>query len=354
MEEYNSLKEVAEEIKKSDEKVSLIYAFNGTGKTRLSIEFKKLVTEEKGEDTIKHIVYYNAFTEDLFTWDNDLENDSKRKLKIDKNSKFIDLIERQGKEFAVADIFKKFTSSKIEPRIDISTGEVSFSLPTGDNNSIENIKISKGEERIFIWSIFYVLIESIIEELNKNEGDRSTKEFNHINYIFIDDPISSLDDNNAINVAIVLKELILNSENENLRFIITTHHALFYNVLYNEISRNKEIKKKVFYSLKKTEGRYLMEKLKDSPFGYHLMVKDEIKRAIDSNTVERYHFALFRNLLEKTAIYLGYTNWGELITTDNKISEDDRKGYIRRINLFSHNKISEFEYKELNEPEKKC
>lgn len=55
-------------------KVLLIYAFNGTGKTRLSREFKQLVApKEEGEEdnglARDKILYYNAFTEDLFYWD---------------------------------------------------------------------------------------------------------------------------------------------------------------------------------------------------------------------------------------------------------------------------------------------
>ncbi|MFJ1378102.1 hypothetical protein ACILE8_07000 [Capnocytophaga canimorsus] len=38
-----SLTEIAEVLKNSDKKVQLIYAFNGTGKTRLSREFKELI-----------------------------------------------------------------------------------------------------------------------------------------------------------------------------------------------------------------------------------------------------------------------------------------------------------------------
>lgn len=47
----------------------LLYAYNGTGKTRLSMEFKAAGKRKKGisRDTL----YFNAFTEDLFTWDND-------------------------------------------------------------------------------------------------------------------------------------------------------------------------------------------------------------------------------------------------------------------------------------------
>lgn len=349
MEEYSSLKEIAQKIKDSNKKITLLYAFNATGKTRLSMEFKNIANKSKDDEIIKHVVYYNAFTEDLFSWDNDLENDSDRKLKINKNSSFIDLIERQGKENEIAERFKEFTSSKIEPNINTNTGEITFCLPTGDEEIIGNIKISKGEESIFIWSVFFVLMETIISELNIDEVcDRSTDEFNFIQYIFIDDPVSSLDDNHVIEIAIALRNLIIQSKSEDLKFVISTHHALFYNILYNEFYRTRDIRtnKKGFYVLKKYEGGYCLTDQKDSPFAYHLFIKTEIQKAIIENRVERYHFMLFRNLLEKTAVYLGYDNWGELIVGEG-VSEENRKGYIRRINLYSHNKISGMEYKEL-------
>ena len=87
-----SLNEIAKKLKDNDNKVQLIYAFNGTGKTRLSREFKNLVSpkdDEEVEETgllNKKILYYNAFTEDLFYLDNDLENDSYRKLIIIPNA----------------------------------------------------------------------------------------------------------------------------------------------------------------------------------------------------------------------------------------------------------------------------
>lgn len=314
MKEYDSLAEIAQRIKDSNKKVTLLYAFNATGKTRLSMEFKNLVNEVKDDEVIKHVIYYNAFTEDLFSWDNDFDNDSERKLKINKNSNFIDLVERQGKENEISERFKEFTSSKIEPNININTGEVTFSLPTGDEETVENIKISKGEESIFIWAVFFVLIETIIAELNIDEiSDRSTDEFNAIQYIFIDDPVTSLDDNHLIQLAISLKETITNSRAEELRFIITTHHALFYNVLFNEFKSERGIKdnKKEYWLLQKNENRYLLDKQNDSPFGYHLFIKEIIQKAIDDNLVEKYHFMLFRNLLEKTASFLGYNNWGD-------------------------------------------
>lgn len=343
MEEYSSLSEIAQRIKNSNKKVTLLYAFNATGKTRLSMEFKNLVNVSKDDEVIKHVVYYNAFTEDLFVWDNDLENDNERKLKINKKSSFIKLIERQGKENEIAERFKEFTSSKIEPNINTSTGEIAFSLPTGDEEAIENIKISKGEESIFIWTVFFVLMETIIAELNIDEiSDRSTDEFNAIQYIFIDDPISSLDDNHAIDIALELKHIIDSSKNETLHFIISTHHSLFYNVLHTELTKAK----KFWFS--KNEDKYSIVELKNNktPFGYHLMLKDELKRAIENNTIKRYHFNLMRNLLEKTAHFLGYDSWKDLI------NEEDKDSYIKRINLYSHSNHSALEVKELEHHEK--
>lgn len=58
-------------------KVQLIYAFNGNGKTRLSSTLKELVDpkgDDRPDDHLPKILYYNAFTEDLFYWDNDLES----------------------------------------------------------------------------------------------------------------------------------------------------------------------------------------------------------------------------------------------------------------------------------------
>ncbi len=102
-----TLTEIARDLKGSPKKVQLIYAFNGTGKTRLSREFKELLEAEidtqDGDDTEaselsrKNILYYNAFTEDLFYWDNDLNGDEDRKLKIHPNAFTKWVLEDQGR-----------------------------------------------------------------------------------------------------------------------------------------------------------------------------------------------------------------------------------------------------------------
>lgn len=356
MNTYNSLDEVVENIKNRKEKLVVLYGFNGTGKTRLSTLFKEKVQNEHNKEKRK-IFYYNAYTEDLFNWDNDLDGGIEKKIKI-KSSSFINLIKDFGKEKEISEKFKEITRSRIEPNIDISTSEVTFTLPTGDDNSIKNIKISRAEESAFIWALFYVLIETAINELSLEINERSTDEFNNIEYIYIDDPVSSFDDNHIIELAVDLIELItkaIKDNNLSIKFIISTHHTLFYNILYNE-AKNK-IKQRICYFLKKDEKQplYLLEEEKDNIITYHLKIKKEIEEAIKEKKVEKYHFMLFRNLLEKTANYLGYKNWGDLINLiiGDKITDDNRDAYIRRINLYSHMKFSEFEYSELENQEKK-
>ncbi len=93
-----ALSDIAQELKDSKQKVQLIYAFNGTGKTRLSKEFAKLFQAEEGGLTRDKILYYNAFTEDLFYWDNDLDGNRDFKLKIQPNSFISWIIQEQGQD----------------------------------------------------------------------------------------------------------------------------------------------------------------------------------------------------------------------------------------------------------------
>ena len=65
---------------------ALVFAYNGTGKTRLSYDFAHY---DRVEGSPQHTLYYNAYTEDLFTWDNDLENNTERHLLINQDSALI-------------------------------------------------------------------------------------------------------------------------------------------------------------------------------------------------------------------------------------------------------------------------
>ena len=68
-----SLTQIAQLLIDSQKKVQLIYAFNGTGKTRLSRELKDLISPKEIDSEVEYqskVLYYNAFTEDLFYWNN--------------------------------------------------------------------------------------------------------------------------------------------------------------------------------------------------------------------------------------------------------------------------------------------
>ena len=365
-----SLNEIAKKLKDNGKKVQLIYAFNGTGKTRLSREFKNLVSpkdDEEVEETgllNKKILYYNAFTEDLFYWDNDLENDSYRKLIIRPNAFTKWIFEDQGQDGNVTDIFQRYADQKLTPHFNAryikvddrdiivpAFSEVTFTYERGNDEKSENVKISKGEESCFIWSVFYSLLEQVIGVLSIDKDsiyeERETNQFDKIEYVFIDDPVSSLDDKHLIELAVNLAELIKLDKSE-LKFVITTHNPLFYNVLHNEFKKGTFKK----YFLKKDENNTyeLTTQRNDSPFSYHLFLKFEIEKAIENGELKKYHFNYFRNILEKTATFLGYENWGDLLPKND--DEKNNPYESRIINISSHSKHSADETIELSPADK--
>jgi wobble nucleotide-excising tRNase len=353
-----TLNQLAQTLKDANKKVQLIYAFNGTGKTRLSREFRLLVdpkeveTEEDSEDDsgIK-VLYYNAFTEDLFFWDNDLDADLNRKLTIRPNAftnLALNFLKQQGQDGNIVSNFQHYTNQFITPKFSANFSEVTFSLERGGDDSLENIKISKGEESNFIWCVFYSLLEEVIDILNIPEPqDRSTSAFNYLEYIFIDDPVSSLDDTHLIELAVNIAELIKSSTSE-IKFIITTHNPLFYNVLFNEFNRVQKTKK---WRLEKlNDGTFSLAELSsDSPFSYHLFLLSELEKALQNpNNIQKYHFNFLRNLLEKTSTFLGYNKWEELLP------QESREAYYRRIiNLSSHSKHNGEEISLIDENDKR-
>ena len=344
-----TLAEIAQQLNDANKKVQLIYAFNGSGKTRLSREFKQLVApkgnseDDEALSPREKILYYNAFTEDLFYWDNDLELDTEPKLKIQPNS-FTDwVLKEQGQDLNVITNFQRYANQKLTPHFSEDFSEVTFSLERGDDEHSGNLKISKGEESNFIWSIFYTLLDQVISVLGDTEGEHEANPFDQLEYVFIDDPVSSLDENHLIELAVNLAGLIKASV-PGLKFILSTHSPLFYNVLYNELNA------KTCYLLDcYADGTFaLTEKQGDSnkSFSYHLYLKQTLEQAIAENKVQRYHFTLLRNLYEKTASFLGYPKWSELLP-------DDKQAYLNRIIQFtSHSTLSNEAVSEPSGPEK--
>ena len=350
-----SLDEIAKQLRDSGKKVNLIYAFNGSGKTRLSKVFKNLIAPKENHNseedlTRRKILYFNAFTEDLFYWDNDLLNDTEPKLKIQPNSFIRWLIKDQGDEGKVIGKFHHYCDEKLMPKFDIENNQITFSFARGDDTPEENVKLSKGEESNFIWSIFHTLIEQVVAELNISDpSERTTNEFDELKYIFIDDPVSSLDENHLIQLAVDLAELVKDSP-DTIKFIITTHNPLFYNVLYNELGA------KCGYILRKDENkneneRFDLEEKKggsNKSFSYHLFLRNLLEE-VEPKDIQKYHFMLLRNLYEKTANFLGYSGWSNLLPND-----DARQSYYTRIiNFTSHSTLSNEIIAEPTDTEKK-
>jgi hypothetical protein len=347
MAEFNSIEELAKAVKnklnlsivekakgivaKNKKKIVALYAFNSTGKTRLSNEFE-LLNNEEGEEYKYKVLCYNAFLEDLFKWDN--ENYI---LSFEKKSWVALLIEEEGLEGKIIDNFNTIVTSKIEPSFNLKKGEITFNIASGDNENTENIKCSKSEESILIWSIFFTALESVIEILNDEKENRTTSKFNDLEYVIIDDPVSSIDDTKIISMAVKLVETINSSTNKDVKFFVATHHALYYNILHNAFRRNKDCKYIGYILSKNNAVLELMDQKNDTPFAYHLLVMDEIIKAIDTNNIQKFHFNLFRSLLEKTANFLGYTNF------ENCIAETKRAAFKKVLHLHSHGKLSELE-----------
>ncbi len=336
--QFDSLEEIAGYFRMllEDKKNIMLFAYNGTGKTRLSTEFKKLgrtwnpETGEKTEDTL----YYNAFTEDLFYWDNDLENDTNRFLKLNSDSKFFTGLKELEMESRIRPFLHRY--GDFDFTIDYDNYKISFYRDVnigGISQRVDNIKVSRGEENIFIWCFFLAIVQLVVDKVES---------YNWVKYIYIDDPISSLDDNNAIAVASHLAGLMSDTD---IKVIISSHHTLFYNVLCNEI-RNPE---QLFLQRTAKGEEYILKDTSKTPFFHHVALLKELKNVADSGELYTYHFNILRNILERTASFHGHRDFSACL---RKGQDENSVIYRRIVNLLSHGNYSIFEPKEMVEENK--
>ena len=322
-------------------KVTLIFAYNGTGKTRLSMAFKEQgkTYDSDGQTTARDTLYYNAFTEDLFSWDNDLENDQERVLRMNTASAFFDGLAELEMENRIRPLLHRYCD--FDFTIDYDNGTITFfrdervEQEDGTYETIrhDNIKISRGEESIFIWSFFLAIAQLAID---------GQEAYDWVKYLYIDDPISSLDENNAIAVAAHLARML--KEQERLKAIISSHHTLFFNVLSNEISKARR------YFLSHGGSGHQLRDTGKTPRFYHVAMLKELHRVALSGKLYTYHFTILRSILEKTASFHGFNHFGQIINRD----PDDEYGelHARYVNLLSHGNYSLFEPVEMLEENK--
>ena len=77
----------------------------------------------------------------------------------------------------------------------------------------------------------------------------------------------------------------------------------------------------------------------------------ELENAVSTGQVHKYHFNFIRNILEKTATFLGHGEWHQLLpkTDDGKINPYES----RIINISSHSKHAGEEVTALTEDDKR-
>lgn len=329
--------------------IILLFAFNGTGKTRLSMDFKEkgkfLNKKNVNSQSIGDTLYFNAYTEDLFNWDNDFEGDTDKKLLLNPDTKFFNGLQQLAIEKKINPYLERYAEFDFKVKYD--KWYITFSKNITNNyidkkngetisrtKTIENIKVSRGEETIFIWCFFLAICELAIDDA---EG------YQWVKYIYIDDPISSLDDNNAIAVAVDLARLIRRAKGK-IKCVISSHHALFFNVMCNEL-RTETHKK--FFLHKVDSELYNLQSTDDTPFFHHVAVLSELKKAKESGELYTYHFNAFRAILEKTAAFFGYKDYTQCID-----EFEDKTLYLRAINLLSHGKYSILEPRRMGDDTK--
>ena len=333
---YQSLTTLARRLR-SDVKdfyCVLLYAYNRTGKTRLSMEFKDQ-GKRKGRGT-PDTLYFNAYTEDLFVWHNDLDSDADRHLIINKDSSFFNGLTDLALDETIAGYLSRYADFDFD--IDYDRWIVTFRK--GDD---ERIKISRGEENIFIWCMFMAICERVIDGLPSYEW---------VKHLYIDDPISSLDDNNAIAIACDLASLLrkaairrnTSGEPDPLRMVFSSHHALFFNVMCNELRRTREGQEKIkhkryFLHRPDSEGAFTLRATGDTPYFHHVATLAELQRCSQAGTLYTFHFNALRSILEKTASFLGHEDLRVCLA-----GLQDEALYNRALNLLSHGKYA------INEP----
>jgi hypothetical protein len=322
-----SLSTIATQLKELDENIVLIYAFNSMGKTRISVAYKDAT---KDPESGQHAgVYYNAFSEDLFVWDNDEENDGANirlnVLPSSLNQFHSFLYENHDAVMNKLALYAPSYRFRLNPYDDIEKGieSVTFFLEDDEETAI---KISRGEERIFVWCFFLALLEV--------DGWADVQDA----HIFIDDPVSSLDEHNVFITAETIFQQIENHY-EKKRIIITTHHIGLMSILNNLLTKGEKsgrYKNLTSVKILKRAGEELvLEELKKNVFLYHLHLLQVLDEATKGQ-LYTYHFALLRQLLENVASFLGT---GRISHTLSQIGVERPDDAANVVNTHSHKNV---------------
>lgn len=333
-----TLDDIAKTLRDDDARIKLAYAFNSTGKTQLCVAYKNATKQANGSHTG---VYYNAYSEDLFVWDND-ENHDGANVRLTVLPSSLSRFHSYLTEDNIRDKLKAyrpkfgFALKSYEDDPEKGIESISFFIPNPNPDEAQRpIKLSRSEERIFVWCFFLALFEV--------EG-WADKQSNHF---FIDDPVSSLDDHNIFITAATLFDLI-ESHFEKRKIIVTTHHIGLFSILADWLTKGEKAdrfkkNKKPLYKLhilSFKSGELELENQKSDVFLYHLRMLQVLSTAHETKDVRAYHFALLRQVLENVASFLGVGQFGYVLQQIGIDSPDD---VARIVNTLSHKKVYYYE-----------
>ncbi|PWC81512.1 anticodon nuclease [Azospirillum sp. TSH100] len=328
----STIEDIACELRDDGADVQLLYAFNSVGKTRLSVAYKNAT---KDKDGIHAGIYYNAYSEDLFVWNNDIENrEANIRLSILPSS--LSRLHADLTELNIHAKLKPYRPSfdfRFVMHKDAEKGIESISFfPTGTQpGDVPPMKLSRGEERIFVWCFFLAMMEV------EGWADKQTR------HIFVDDPVSSLDDHNIFVTASTLYDLIETYFGER-KIIIATHHIGMFSILYDWLKKGEKSSKYARGTrvriLSGKQGAVSLEAEKNAVFLYHLRILQVLEQARRDNDVRAHHFALLRQLLENVSSFLGV---GRISYALERIGFDDAEDVARIVNALSHKNVYYFE-----------
>jgi energy-coupling factor transporter ATP-binding protein EcfA2 len=319
-----SIDDIAKQLNELNENIVIVYAFNATGKTRLSVAYKD---ETKKSNNGQHAgVYYNAFSEDLFVWDNDEENDGANiRLTIrwsSLNQFHSFLYENREKVLDKLAMYAPNYSFAFVAHDNLEDGIESIRFFINDSDQ-RPIKVSRGEERIFVWCFFLALLDV---DGWANEQDA---------HIFIDDPVSSLDEHNIYVTAESIFQLV-ETHYLKKRVIVTTHHIGLFSILADRLtkgskgSRYKNLTK--LCVLTRNGDALSLDTPKNSVFLFHLHVL-QLLDAASKGELFMHHIVMLRQVLENVASFMGRSNFGFTLT---QIGVTDADNAASVINSISH------------------
>ena len=327
-----TIEDIASELRDDAAAVQLLYAFNSVGKTRLSVAYKNATKEEDGTHAG---IYYNAYSEDLFVWNNDIEN-GEANIRLTVLSSSLSRLHADLNELDIHAKLKPYRASfdfrfVMHPDAEMGIESISF-FPAGTQpGDVPAIKISRGEERVFVWCFFLAMME--VEGWAERQS----------HHIFIDDPVSSLDDHNVFVTASTLYDLIEKYYGER-KIIIATHHVGMFSILFDWLMKGeksdkyKKTTKATILSGK--HGAVSLENVRSDVFLYHLRVLQVLEQARKEKDVRAYHFALLRQLLESVSSFLGV---GRISYALQRIGFDDAEEVARIVNTLAHKNVYYYE-----------